>query len=57
MGFFDDVMSDIKSIKVTVYGNEVSPFGGNGGKSDSGGGCGCIIAVIVIGFIVATLFL
>lgn len=57
MGLFDGVISDIKSAKVTVYGKEVSPFGGNGGKSDSGSGCGCLIAVIVIGFIVAQLFL
>ena len=56
MGLFDGVVSDIKSVKVSVYGNEVSPFGGNGGKSDSGGGCGCLIAVIVIGFIIAKLF-
>lgn len=56
MGMFDNVISDIKSAKVTVYGKEVSPFGGNKGKSGSGGGCGCLIAVIVIGFILAKLF-
>ena len=56
MGLFDGVISDIKSAKVTVYGKEVSPFGGNKGKSGSGGGCGCLIAVIVIGFILAKLF-